>query len=421
MLLFWYNLLSIILLPINILVLVIRFFKNKENKISINHRLSIIKNKRPEGFLLWVHVASIGELIVALTVIKAINKLSRNITVLITTGTLSSAKILENNLPSNVEHQFLPFDNIIFVKKFLNHWNPNLAIFIESEIWPCLISECAKVCKMLLINARISNKSYGIWKLIPNTFKSILSNFDRVIVQSQNDLNKFNNLGVNASYIGNIKFCNEQLSVNNKAYSNLSKIFHDKKIIVFASTHIDDELAMMHCITQFKKEKIDNIYFIVIPRHPYRLKDLIKLSQDYSISSCVYSNNNLPDITKELFIVDTFGVLGTFYKLADIVFIGGSFGDRICGHNPIEPAKFGKLIMFGYNMSNFENIAAEMINQNAALQVTDRDDLYQKLIYHSSSKAIYVNKQYENNAQIFSKQFDDILNKYMNIISYYIN
>ena len=261
----FYNAINLLLLPLYILLLFVRIIKAKDNWISFKQRLGFACKHRLAGKLLWIHAASVGESMVAITLIRALSALYPKYNFLVTTGTLSSAQILEKFLPQNASHQFTPIDNFFVVRKFLNHWKPDLGIFIESELWPCLITQAASKCSMILVNARLSDKSYKRWKSNQWIFKLIIDNFKKVIVQSKTDLYKYQQLGCsNPINLGNLKFANKELDVNKQTLLSLKNLFGDKKIFVAASTHKEDEDVTLQIITNFKQAKINYFPIIII-------------------------------------------------------------------------------------------------------------------------------------------------------------
>lgn len=417
-----YHILSLLLLPVYFFLLVLRVIVGKEEIKNIGERFAIghTHTKRNET-LVWIHAASVGESIIALTLVENINNLwlkrtmpKTSLKFLVTSGTRSSGKILQQKLPQNAIHQFIPIDNIIFVKKFFRNWQPNLGIFVESELWPYLISEGAKHCELLLLNARISDKSFESWKKISSFFRSITCNFSKIIVQSNTDFQKFMQLGMNnIENLGNIKFANKKLSVNEHELAILAQHMSTKRIIVFASTHLEDESVLLNIIKRIK-QRYPNCYFFLIPRHPERKNDIGKACSQLNLTYSIKSEQNIPILTDDLYIVDKFGELGLFFSIAYISFVGGSFKQG--GHNVLEPAYFANYIIFGPDMSNSANIANEMLTNKAATQIRDENDLLNKIEYLLSETGTQEAKVYQANALEFVNKNQQILGNYLNII-----
>ena len=414
----FYNAINLLLLPLYILLLFVRIIKAKDNWISFKQRLGFACKKRLAGKLLWIHAASVGESMVAITLIRALAALYPKYNFLVTTGTLSSAQILEKSLPQNASHQFTPIDNFLVVRKFLNHWKPDLGIFIESELWPCLITQAASKCNMILVNARLSDKSYKRWKRNQWLFKLIIDNFKKVIVQSKSDLYKYQQLGCSDPInLGNLKFANKELEIDQQALLSLKNLFGNKKIFVAASTHKEDEDVTLQVITEFKQTNID--YFpIIVLRHPERRDELAAQCNKLGLKFSIRSNQTLPSLDDDLFIVDSFGELGLFYSLAFIVFVGGSF--KRGGHNLVEPAYFDNIILLGPDMSNFQNITDEMIYKQAAFQVQTGNELAVKIKFFLNTNNTKEGAKYKKNALEFVSDRKKTLSNYLKEIGRFL-
>lgn len=412
-----YHLLTTLLLPIYICLLGLRTIQGKETLSRVSERFARTSKSRPVGVLIWLHAASVGESIIALTLINAITARLPTARFLVTSMSASSASILANKLPPNALHQFAPIDQLLFIKKFLAHWRPNLGIFVESELWPCLINESAKICDLILVNARISDKSFKLWLKFNKFFQSIINNFKEIITQSNADAEKFQMLGLSrVTHLRSIKFSHPKLNLDQEQYKILSKYLANKRVIVAASTHAEDEQAILKYITQLKAQ-FQDCYFIIVLRHPNRRHEVSKYCQQLGLTFSVRSASSLPALNEDLYIVDSFNELGLFYSIAYIVFIGGSFKQG--GHNPIEPAHFGKMIIFGPNMSNCQELANEMIVNKAALQIKSSDELFAKFQYLLQQGMDEVG-QYSKNSFYYIQQHSNVLADYLTIINKYI-
>ncbi len=413
-----YNLLNIVFFPLYILLFLIRILKKKDNWNSLKERLGFFSKKRPEGQLIWLHAASVGESMIAITLVNSISAKHPESKFLVTTATLSSANILDKSLPSNAMHHFVPLDNVVIVKEFLEYWKPSLGIFIESELWPCLVTSSAARFNILLVNARLSDNSYKNWQRMAWFFSFITGKFNKVLVQSDTDLEKYQYLGCKkAVQIGNLKFANKELKVDQDQLVTLKNKFNNKKLFVAASTHKEDEDVILKVIYKLKLENID--YFpVVILRHPERVEDVIAECNKMGMSVASRKNDVLPDLNKDIFIVDTFGELGLFYNLATIVFVGGSF--KRGGHNLLEPAYFGKVILLGPDMSNFQNIADEMIKNEAAIQVEDINELEEKMKYFLSNQSANLATKLGQNALGYVENKEKVIENYLKEIGEFL-
>lgn len=409
-----YHILTFLVLPIYLVVLFFRILLGKEDANRIFERFGIASKKRPNGNLVWIHAASIGESKIALTLIDGMIKRYQDMYFLITTGTVSSSRILNKSLPQNTFHQFIVIDNIVFVRNFLKHWKPNIGIFIESEIWPCLISEGAKTSKLVLLNARLNDISFKRWLYFKNIFQFIVKNFSLIIVQSTTDCNKFQALGVkNIINYGNIKLSNNKLQVNADELKTLKTHLQFMKVILASNTHYEDEQVIFEVIKPIKK-LYPETFFIIILRHPERRNKVMKTLKYKDLSYTLRSISKIPDLSKDLYIVDTFEELGLFYSLAYISFIGGSFGNG--GHNPLESAQFGNLIVFGPNMNNCKFTADEMVQNKCAIQVNNLQELLNVISYFISSESANEILELRTNAIKFVQDRQEVLSDYLNSI-----
>ena len=330
-----------------------RIRSNKELKDRIDERYGISTIDRKKGKLIWIHAASIGESLSVLPVIKELEKNKKIKQILVTTGTTTSAKIMKNKLKGKAFHQFIPIDIPIFVERFLDHWKPSLSIFVESEIWPNFIFALKnRNIKLMILNGRMTVKSYNSWSRFKKTALTLFENFDLCCTQSKDSTFFYKNLGIkNTTYTGNLKFASKPQAVDNKKLKILKKMFKGRKILLAASTHEGEEEIIAN-ITLSLKKKYKNFVSIIVPRHPNRSeffsnKQKLKIayrSKDQDISS-----------NTSIYIADTIGELNLFYELANFIFVGGSLVNH-GGQNPIEAAFLGKTIIHGPNIMNFADV-----------------------------------------------------------------
>ncbi len=414
-----YHFLSIILFPFYILLLLFRLARGRENIGSIKSRFGIYNTPKSAKDLIWIHAASVGESMIAIKLVNELGKNYKNMQFLITTGTISSAGIVKKLAPSYVFHEFIPIDNLFTVNKFYKYWQPNIGIFIESELWPGILSVGSRYCKLLLLNARLSDKSFAKWSKFPKIFLAISRYFTFIVAQSDSDFKKYKKLGcVHLQNLGNLKFANQELTVNNIDQKLLSKIFTSKKVFVASSTHVEDEDIILNLIYKLQNSKT-NTYPIVVLRHPERKNEIISYCKKLGLKYSLRSEQKSPDIKEDLYIVDSFGELGLFYSIADIVFIGGSF--KRGGHNLLEPAYFDNVIIFGPDMSNFQNIADEMIQKKAAIQIQDSVDLENKIMFFMNDQNSKIALEYIKNAKQYVTNRKQILDDYLKLIEETIN
>ena len=353
MLLKIYCLISSLLVPFYGLYINRRVKLLKEDQARYTERYGNATVDRKDGDLIWIHAASVGECLSALPIITELEKIESVNQILLTSGTTSSAQIVKDKLSYKTVHQYLPLDVPLFNKRFLKFWNPKCAIFIESEIWPNLINQIKKMnIKLAVINGRMTLNSYNKWHRFKKTSKLIFNNIDLCLTQNKESTLFYKNLGINNTfYTGNIKFGCNKLQVNEENYHNLKKVCIGRKILLAASTHHGEE-KMIADLTIKIRQTNKEFLTIVVPRHPNR-NDLAKEMLECKVIR--RSKNELIDKDTDIYLADTFGELGLFYKLADIAFIGGSFVPH-GGQNPIEAAYFCNNIFHGKYIENFVEV-----------------------------------------------------------------
>ena len=346
--------LSIILL-ISPIIIILRIFKNKEDQKRFVEKFSIPSKRRQNGPLIWFHACSVGEVLSIIPLIKYYEKNNDVNQILITTSTLSSSKVLKKFKFKKTIHQFYPIDHFIFVNSFLNYWKPNISIFIESEIWPCMFHNLKhKGIPLILLNARITKKTFNRWLKFKNFTKSILNNIKIAYPQNKETKLYLKKLGFNNySQIGNIKFA-EYDDANQNLDKKLNLLLKNRKFWVASSTHNSEEIffAETH---QILKRKYNDIITIIIPRHIHRVKEIVSELQGLELKANLHSLRPKNLKNTDIYIVDTFGETKKFHKLSATVFLGGSIINR-GGQNPLEAARYGAKILHGPFVSNFTDI-----------------------------------------------------------------
>ena len=346
--------LSIILL-ISPIIIILRIFKNKEDQKRFVEKFSIPSKRRQNGLLIWFHACSVGEVLSIIPLIKYYEKNNDVNQILITTSTLSSSKVLKKFKFKKTIHQFYPIDHFIFVNSFLNYWKPNISIFMESEIWPCMFHNLKhKGIPLILLNARITKKTFNRWLKFKNFTKSILNNIKIAYPQNKETKLYLKKLGLNNySQIGNIKFA-EYDDANQNLDKKLNLLLKNRKFWVASSTHNSEEIffAETH---QILKRKYNDIITIIIPRHIHRVKEIVSELQGLELKANLHSLRPKNLKNTDIYIVDTFGETKKFHKLSATVFLGGSIINR-GGQNPLEAARYGAKILHGPFVSNFTDI-----------------------------------------------------------------
>ena len=383
---FWYRFFTYLFYPFAPIYLYFRKIKKKEDSISYKEKLSRIETAREEGFLIWFHVASVGEAMSILPLIESCIEEKKIDKILLTSITLSSGNVLKKRFSQNVKvfHQFLPLDISVWTNKFLDHWKPNLSIFIDSEIWPNLISQISKKkIPLLLINARITKKSFDRWKLIISFAKKIFEKFDLCIASNKESESFLKILGAkNIKNYGNLKFSKIKTELNNKLDSDFLIKIENRKIWCGASTHPTEEILCAKSHLKIK-EKYKNILTIIIPRHIDRIKTIYEELSKLNLKIVLSSNLSQVDAKTDVILVDSYGESLKFYNISKYVFLGKSLTTALTkdsGQNPIEPARLGCKIFHGPYVSNFAEIYKYFNELGISKEVNSSNELSLSLV-----------------------------------------
>jgi len=378
---FFYQLIVSLILLISPLIIIFRILKKKEDKKRFKEKFVFPTKTRKKGILIWFHGASVGEILSVIPLIKNYEKNKLINQILITSSTLSSSKILRKFNFKKTIHQFYPIDHMVFTKKFLNFWKPNLALFVDSEIWPSMFSELKnKRVPLVLLNARLTLKTQNKWIKIKNFAKSVLDNVTVIYPQNRETKSFLKNIKLkNIKFIGNLKFAedpNENLGAIN---SKLKYEFTKKKAWVASSTHNDEEIFCAKTHIELKK-KIKNLITIIIPRHIHRVNEIVDEIEKLNLNVCCHSSSikNLRDI--DIYIVDTFGETKKFHKLVSSVFLGGSIINK-GGQNPLEAARFGAKIFHGPYTDNFKDVYKLLKDFKISKQINTPTQLASSIIF----------------------------------------
>jgi 3-deoxy-D-manno-octulosonic-acid transferase len=370
-----YRILTNLGLPLIWFYLSRRLAKGKESQLRFTERLGNASMPRPEGLVVWVHGASVGESLSILPLIERLRTDHPEWNVLVTTGTVTSASLMVERLPDGAFHQFVPVDRVAYLSKFFNHWKPNLALWIESEFWPNIISLSANLnVPMVLLNGRISDKSYKNWKCFPNLIKEILSGFSLCLGQSKREAFRLSELGAtNSKSVGNLKYSTPPLTANQEAMKKLSVLIGKRPCWLASNTHKGDE-EIVGRIHKTIKDKRPEVLSIIVPRHPGRGIAIAETLKSMGLNVALRSANGALNTSTDIYIADTLGELGIFYRLAPVVYIGKSLVS-VGGQNPLEAARLHCAIVFGKRMDNFKEIATKFIKKNACIEVSDEASL----------------------------------------------
>ncbi len=410
-----YQIISILLLPLIILYIFFRVFRKKEDKARFKERFAFSDNKINNEEVIWINAVSVGEMNSALILVDEILQQNKKCKILFTTTTLTSADILAQkikNYDNRVVHHFLPVDSYIIVNKFLNKWRPKSAIFIESEIWPNFLYLCHKKnIPAYFINARMSIKSGKRWKIAKKIGLDIFFYFEKITAQSQEDRSNLMQITKKeVLFFGNLKSQAKILEYNEKQLQKLKDLTKDRKIFLAASTHKSEEEKIINVHNALKNE-YSNLLTIIIARHPKRADEIIEIIGD--LSFCQRSKKEEISAKNEIYLVDSLGELGIFYKLCDFAFIGGSLVN-VGGHNPFEAINLECVVLSGKNVSNFKQIYQELSKNEGCILIEDEKQLMQevKSLFKDKNRL----KKLSENAKSIIKENSNIAKKITTLI-----
>ena len=388
MIFFIYQILLSIILCFSPIIVIIRIIKNKEDKFRFKEKFCLFSKKRGSGKLIWFHGSSVGEILSVVPVIKKYENDKSISKILITSSTLSSSKVLEKIKFKKTIHQFYPIDHVFFSKKFLNHWKPDVAIFLESEVWPSMFKSIKNEnILLILLNARITKKSFDRWNKIKKFSNSIFSLVDKAYSQNLETNYYLKKLNVkDIKSIGNLKFIEHDMLEINHSDKKLFSQFKKFKTFVAASTHNTEELfaAKTHILL---KKKIKNIITIIIPRHIDRVDQIISQISELGLNVVSHKSNKKKLSNIDIYVVDTFGESKKFYKLATTVFLGGSIIKR-GGQNPLEPARFGAKILHGPNIDNFKDVYKYLNQLKISSKINSPQQCANSIIFKKNMKKV---------------------------------
>lgn len=370
-----YRLATKLAAPIAPLLLAWRARRGKEEPDRHPERYGAPSLPRPTGFLAWFHAASVGEVNAALPVIDAIAAARPEVRILLTTGTVTSARQARVRLPEGALHQFVPLDRQGYLKRFLDHWRPDLCVLVESEIWPNLVLETkAQDVPLLLINGRMSASSFRAWRRRPGLSRPIFSAFDLVLAQNASLAERFARLGaVEARGAGNLKADAPPPPIDTAGKAKLAAAITGRPVWLAASTHPgeDEVVATAHGMI---KKALPDLLTIIAPRHPDRGDAIAEMLRAQGLHVTIRSGGGRPHANTDVYVADTIGELGLLYSLAPAAFIGGSLVNR-GGQNPVEAIKLDAAVLTGPNWQNFRDFYSELLKTGGAREVTDAETL----------------------------------------------
>ena len=354
-------------------LLSLRLNRGKEDPDRIDERRGLASLARPEGSVVWLHGASVGETTSLLPLVERLTQ--GGLFALVTSGTVTSARLMAGRLPPRAVHQFVPIDCPRFMRTFLAHWRPGLALFAESEIWPNMILEAARAgVPLALVNARMSERSFGRWRRLSGAARALFSRFDATLAQTPGDAERLAALGSrHAPVIGNLKFDAPPPPADRQELAELSGLVAGRRLWIAASTHPGEERIAAETHRRLVAEFPD-LLTLIAPRHPERGQAVAAEIASLGLACRRRSEGARPERDVSIYLCDTMGELGLFYRLAGVAFLGKSLTGG-GGQNPIEPAKLGAALLHGPRVGNFADVYAPLDAEGGALQVDDADAL----------------------------------------------
>jgi len=382
---FVYNIFLFIVFLFSPIIFLVRMFNGKEDPIRFKEKLCIYSKKNNLNSI-WFHAVSVGELMSILPILNILEKNKQIDQIIVTSSTISSAKIFEKQKFKKIVHRYFPIDTNFLNKKFINYWKPKAAFFVDSEIWPNMFKNLKKSnIPVILLNARITKKSFKRWFLIKNFSNLVFKNISLALPSNTETKNFLKKLGANKiKFIGNLKYYGLS-KINNNKKKILKNKFKNFKVWCAASTHQGEEILISNLHKNLKKKQ-KNLLTIIIPRHIDRIDKIIELMNKNQLEVIRHSSNRNINKNTDIYLVDTYGEASNFYDLSNVCFMGGSIINH-GGQNPLEPARLGNYILNGPNIENFKEIY-EFLSKNNMSITTSNLDKIQKIIEKKLNKKI---------------------------------
>ena len=395
-----------------------RVKRGKEDPARLGERKGMASLTRPNDSVIWLHAASVGEAQSALILLDAIEINHPSVSVVVTTGTVTSATLMQRRLPRNAVHQYAPLDHPAWVENFLDHWRPDLALWMESELWPNMLTALrARKIPAALVNARLSDNSYRNWKFARGFAKSLLDCFTLILAQTQKDAAHYESLGANNVIVSdNIKYSAAPLPYDELALSTLKLAVGERPVWVYASTHAGEE-SLACRVHKTLKETLPDLLTIIVPRHPERRDDIANICFENSVKFRLRGKTlALPTSDDDIYIADTLGELGLFYTLSPIAMIGRSFSDDGGGgHNPVEAAQLGCAVLTGPNNQFQMQLYDDMRMDFAVREVRTENELIAALLELMTDPELL--KDMQRNTSAFVKRKTHVVDRVLELLS----
>jgi len=364
-----------------------RMKAGREDAERFGERHGVPSRPRPDGFLIWFHAASVGESMSMLRLLDRLLEERPGLSILVTTGTVTSATMVAERLKGRVIHQYVPVDRPAWVRRFLDHWRPDCAMWIESEIWPNLLTGIAeRRIPAALVNARMSERSHARWSLAPNSIRRLLGSFELCLAQTEEEAQRLGSLGArDVRYVGHLKFAADPLPADPQALAQLKAAIGTRPLWVLASSHEGEEEIAIAAHRRLAA-RFPDLLTVIVPRHIKRGGAIVEIAESAGLAVSLRSSGLPPSPKDDVYVADSMGELGIWYRLAAIACVGGSLVP-IGGHNPIEAAQLGCALLYGPHMFTVAGVAAELQAENAAMIVNDDKGLADTIAWLLEDKA----------------------------------
>ena len=409
---FFYNILTNLAVIISPIIIIYRIVKGKEDVKRVGEKFCIYSKKKSNKKV-WIHAASVGELMSIVPVIRKLEKNKKIKNILLSTSTTSSAKIFNKLKLKKTSHIYFPLDNNFIVKRFINYWQPGLAIFIDSEIWPNMFRNLQiKDIPIIIMNARITKRSFNKWQIFPNFAKQVFGKITLALPQNLETLKYLKLLKVrDIKTAGNLKYYGQKDN-HDSSKKLLKNKLKDFKVWCAASTHFNEEILIGNLHKKLKKKE-RKLITIIIPRHVSRTNEIKETLNKIELNCILHSSNEKIKKNTDIYLVDSYGETSKFYNLANISFVGGSI-IKHGGQNPLEPARLGNYIISGPNVKNFKEIYA-FLNKLKMSSITSDILKMENLILKKLN-----NKTPNKNIKKIIKIGNDVLEKNLFYINKYL-
>ena len=380
-----YRIILNIIIIFSPIIILIRLLKKKEHPFRFLEKFTLFSKERKKGRLIWFHAVSVGELKSIIPLLKKLDKNLNIAQILVTSSTLSSAELFKSLKFRKAVHQFFPIDGNFLTKRFLEYWSPNLAIFVDSEIWPNMLKNLKqKSINRILINARISKKSFSKWKKLGSFSRNLFQTFNFCYPQNLESKKYLKKLGVqNLKNLGNLKFIQNRL-IKKRLGKNLNFFLKSKKVWCAMSTHPGEEVICAK-IHQLLCQKYKNLLLIIIPRHTFRIEDIKKELKNLKMMTHVHSQKKKVHKDTQIYLVDTYGETENFFEICKIVFMGKSL-TADGGQNPLEAVRENCLIMHGPKVSNFKEIYKYLNDQKISFKIKNHSQFFKMMLFLFKNK-----------------------------------